>query len=58
MLTCCPIGAGLLLNNLSVFRGCEIMFDSQDVPDAVPEGGHVHEQDVQVLAQQDHQDLK
>jgi condensin complex subunit 2 len=24
---------GLLLNNLSVFRGCEIVFDSGDVPD-------------------------
>lgn len=25
--------AGLLLNNLSVYRGCEIVFDSSDVPD-------------------------
>ncbi len=25
--------AGLLLNNLSVFRGCEIVFDSADVPE-------------------------
>lgn len=25
--------AGLLLNNLSVFRGCDIVFDSSDVPE-------------------------
>ncbi len=25
--------AGLLLNNLSVYRGCEIVFDSMDVPE-------------------------
>lgn len=25
---------GLLLNNLSVYRGCEIVFDSMDIPDA------------------------
>ena len=25
---------GLLLNNLSVYRGCEIVFDSMDVPEA------------------------
>lgn len=31
--------AGLLLNNLSVFRGCDIVFDSADVPeDAVVDG--------------------
>ncbi len=26
--------AGLLLNNLSVFHGCDIVFDSMDVPEA------------------------
>lgn len=26
---------GLLLNNLSVFRGCEIVFDSDEIPDKV-----------------------
>ena len=26
--------SGLLLNNLSVYRGCEIVFDSMDVPEA------------------------
>ncbi len=29
---------GLLLNNLSVYRGCEVLFDSLEVPeDAVDE---------------------
>lgn len=27
------ISAGLLLNNLSVYHGCEIVFDSSEVPD-------------------------
>lgn len=26
---------GLLLNNLSVYRGCEIVFDSHEVPEKV-----------------------
>ena len=35
---CCPGRAGLLLNNLSVYRGCEVLFDSLEVPeDAVDE---------------------
>ncbi len=25
--------AGLLLNNLSVYRGCEVLFDSLEVPE-------------------------
>ena len=29
----CARHAGLLLNNLSVIRGLELMFDSFDVPD-------------------------
>lgn len=29
-----PPAAGLLLNNLSVFHGCDIVFDSMDVPEA------------------------
>ncbi|EFN54475.1 hypothetical protein CHLNCDRAFT_135132 [Chlorella variabilis] len=29
---------GLLLNNLSVFRGCDIVFDSMDVPEKVLDG--------------------
>lgn len=34
--TCRPrsSAAGLLLNNLSVFHGCDIVFDSMDVPEA------------------------
>lgn len=27
------VSAGLLLNNLSVYHGCEIVFDSSEVPD-------------------------
>lgn len=27
------MSAGLLLNNLSVYHGCEIVFDSSEVPD-------------------------
>lgn len=34
-----PTTAGLLLNNLSVYRGCEIVFDSMDVPERALEGG-------------------
>lgn len=35
------LSAGLLLNNLSVYRGCEIVFDSSDVPDkALAAVGH------------------
>lgn len=30
--------AGLLLNNLSVYRGCEIVFDSKDVPENAIDG--------------------
>lgn len=30
---CLCIFAGLLLNNLSVYHGCEIVFDSSEVPD-------------------------
>ena len=33
-----PPRAGLLLNNLSVFRGCDIVFDSMDVPEKVLDG--------------------
>lgn len=29
--------AGLLLNTLSVSRGCELIFDSFDVPDGLPQ---------------------
>jgi hypothetical protein len=29
---------GLLLNNLSVYRGCEIVFDSMDVPESALDG--------------------
>ena len=33
-----PERAGLLLNNLSVYRGCEVLFDSLEVPeDAIDE---------------------
>lgn len=47
MCCCC---AGLLLNTLSVFRGCEIVFDSLDVPEealAAAADGHA---DVQARA--------
>jgi len=33
-----PAPAGLLLNNLSVYRGCEIVFDSMDVPESALDG--------------------
>ncbi len=32
--TAASAAAGLLLNNLSVYRGCDIVFDSMDVPES------------------------
>lgn len=39
--------AGLLLNNLSVYHGCEIVFDSSEVPDQAMAAA-IHVPDVQV----------
>ena len=39
--------AGLLLNNLSVYRGCEIVFNSSEIP-AQAVAAAVDEEDVQV----------
>ena len=40
--------AGLLLHNLSVFRGCEIVFDSTDVPDRVTADDSAQDADAKV----------
>jgi hypothetical protein len=42
--------AGLLLNNLSVYRGCEIAFDSSDIPYpcAAQDAAHPNAEDLEV----------
>eukprot|EP00898_Chlorokybus_atmophyticus_P006836 jgi/Chlat1/7153/Chrsp57S06828 len=41
--------SGLLLHNLSVYRGCELIFDSDEVIDAVPETSTAEPQDATIV---------